>query len=33
MQAIGKNATITTAGDWSPRPPTAAMNPRVAARL
>ncbi len=33
MNAIGKNATMITAGDWSPRPPTAAMKPSVAARL
>ena len=33
MKAIGKNATSITAGDCKPRPPTAAMNPSVAAKL
>ena len=33
MNAIGKKATMITAGDWSPRPGTAAMKPSVAARL
>ena len=33
MNAIGKNATMITAGDWNPRAGTAAMKPSVAARL
>src|SRR5579859_7805529 len=33
MNAIGKNATIITAGDCTPRPLVAAMKPSVAARL
>ncbi len=33
MNAIGKNATRITAGDWKPSRRTAAMKPSVAARL